>query len=152
MSLDSATARMLDNFRFDHLPADLQAVSQPFHDLAQQLAETLAGPEVTKALNDLWSAKNWAVLAASTANLEEASPTVTPPEVGDIVIVPVDPAENNGASEAPAVVTRVWSATTINARVLHDSEAIRWQTSLVYREDLNGIEGTAAVWTRKGRA
>jgi hypothetical protein len=62
-----ATERMLGNFRYDHLPAHLQEVSRPFQDLAHQLAETLTGPEVTKALDDLWKAKNWAVVAASNA-------------------------------------------------------------------------------------
>jgi hypothetical protein len=65
-----ATAAMLRNFRYDHLPAALQEVSRPFHDLAHQLAETLSGPEVTKALDDLWSAKNWAVVAASNKQRE----------------------------------------------------------------------------------
>ncbi|MFD4788792.1 hypothetical protein ACFWN1_17365 [Streptomyces sp. NPDC058459] len=71
--LHPATARMLQNFRFDHLPSHLQKVSRPFHDLAHQLAETLSGPEVTKALDDLFYAKNWAVVAASTAALEDAA-------------------------------------------------------------------------------
>ncbi|MFE4548273.1 hypothetical protein [Streptomyces sp. NPDC056785] len=146
-----ATARMLDNFRYDHLPPALQAVSRPFHDLAHQLAETLAGPEVTKALDGVWHAKNWAVVAASNSSLEEA-PADRPPEVGDVVLVPVDPAENNGSGEAPAVITRVWNASTVNVRVLHDGEAVTCRTSLVYREDLDGIEGVPAVWTRKGRS
>ncbi|MEU6535501.1 hypothetical protein [Streptomyces sp. NPDC047000] len=63
-----ATARMLENFRYDHLPARLQEVSKPFHDLAHQLTGTLSGPEVTKALDSLWEAKNWAVVAASSAS------------------------------------------------------------------------------------
>ncbi|MFF9312139.1 hypothetical protein ACF1BS_14635 [Streptomyces sp. NPDC014748] len=86
MSIHPATAQMLRNFRFDHLPAALQAVSRPFHDLAHQLAETLSGPEVTKALDDLWKAKNWAVLVASTAVLEGAEPAPAVPEIGDIVL------------------------------------------------------------------
>jgi hypothetical protein len=65
-----AVARLLDNFRLDHLPEHLQAVSRPFHDLAHQLAQTLAGPEVTRALERLWDAKNWAVVAASNAQRE----------------------------------------------------------------------------------
>ncbi|MGW3847195.1 hypothetical protein [Streptomyces fagopyri] len=146
-----ATARMLENFRFDHLPAHLQAVSRPFHDLAHQLAGKFAGPEVTKALDDLWHAKNWGVVAASNSSLEEA-PAPAEPEVGDVVLVPVDPVENNGSCEAPAIVTRVWSASTVNVRVLHDGDAVTWRGSLVYREDLDGIEGVPAVWTRKGRA
>ncbi|MYW48892.1 hypothetical protein [Streptomyces sp. SID161] len=68
-----ATARMLNNFRYDHLPAALQEVSRPFHDLAQQLAETLAGPEATKSLDALWAAKNWAVMAASNTEREAAT-------------------------------------------------------------------------------
>ena len=71
--LHPATAQMLANFRYDHLPAALQEVSRPFHDLAHQLAETLAGPEVTKALDDLWKAKNWAVVAASNKEREADS-------------------------------------------------------------------------------
>ena len=70
--LHPAVVAMLHNFRYDHLPEHLpehlQEVSRPFHDLAHQLAESLSGPELTKALDDLWSAKNWAVVAAS--NLE----------------------------------------------------------------------------------
>lgn len=146
--LHPAVERMLDNFRFDHLPGHLQAVSRPFHHLAHQLAETLSGPEVTKALDHLWHAKNWAVLAASTAALEEP-PSARAPEVGDVVLVPVDPAENNGSGEAPALITRVWNASTVNVRVLHDGDAVTWRTSVVYREDLDGIEGVPAVWTRK---
>ncbi|MFM9675762.1 hypothetical protein [Streptomyces brasiliscabiei] len=65
-----ATAAMLRNFRYDHLPQHLQEVSKPFHDLAHRLAETLSGPEATKALDDLWKAKNWAVVAASNAERE----------------------------------------------------------------------------------
>ncbi|MFJ2392847.1 hypothetical protein ACIOTI_08875 [Streptomyces sp. NPDC087843] len=146
-----AAARLLDMFRVDHLPEHLQAVSRPFRGLAQQLAETLTGPEVTRALERLWDSKNWAVLAAASSSLEEA-PAARPPEIGDVVLVPVDPAENNGAAEAPAVVTRVWSATTVNVRVLHDGRDLPWRTSLTYREDLDGIEGAPAVWTWKGRS
>ncbi|MFD7884102.1 hypothetical protein ACFV3N_16885 [Streptomyces bauhiniae] len=71
--LHPAVERMLANFRYDHLPAALQEVSKPFHDLAHQLAETLSGPEVTKALDSLWESKNWAVVTASTAALEDAT-------------------------------------------------------------------------------
>ncbi|MFI9824406.1 hypothetical protein ACIHFC_28740 [Streptomyces sp. NPDC052013] len=65
VEIHPATAQMLGNFRYDHLPTHLQEVSRPFHDLAHRLADSLAGPEVTKALDDLWKAKNWAVVAAS---------------------------------------------------------------------------------------
>ncbi|MFI1030722.1 hypothetical protein [Streptomyces sp. NPDC020951] len=69
------------------------------------------------------------------------------PSVGRIVHVPMDPATNNGVTVAPAVITRVWSETTVNVRVLHDGEAISWRTSAVYREGLDGIQGVPAVWT-----
>ncbi|WP_042170081.1 hypothetical protein [Streptomyces sp. NBRC 110035] len=68
-----ATAAMLRNFRYDHLPPALQEVSRPFHDLAHELAETLSGPEVTKALDSLWESKNWAVVAASNKEREANS-------------------------------------------------------------------------------
>ncbi|MDX3831403.1 hypothetical protein [Streptomyces europaeiscabiei] len=80
-----ATAAMLRNFRYDHLPQHLQEVSKPFHDLAQRLAETLSGPEVTKALDDLWKSKNWAVLAASNAD-REGTPAPVIPAIGDRVL------------------------------------------------------------------
>jgi hypothetical protein len=73
------------------------------------------------------------------------------PSVGRIVHVPVDPETSNGATIAPAIITRVWSESTINVRVLHDSEALTWRTSLVYRENLEGVEGAPAVWTWPGR-
>lgn len=71
--LHPAVSQMLSNFCYGHLPERLQAVSKPFHDLAHQLAETLSGPEVTKALDDLWKAKNWAVVAASNNWSQEAA-------------------------------------------------------------------------------
>jgi hypothetical protein len=72
------------------------------------------------------------------------------PEVGDIVLVLMDPADNNGATEAPAIVTRVWSQTTINARVLADSHVLDWRTSLTYVDSLAEVDGAAAVWTWPG--
>ena len=52
------------------------------------------------------------------------------PTIGRIVIVPVDPARNNGADVAPAVITRVWNDTCINVRVLLDGPDTEWKTSL----------------------
>lgn len=43
------------------------------------------------------------------------------PSIGRIVIVPMDPAANNGATEAPAVITRVWSEGCVNVRVFVDA-------------------------------
>jgi hypothetical protein len=57
-------------FDYEHLPAHLQDISRPFYDLAHQVAGTLTGPEVTRALEALFSAKNWAVVAAVTAGAE----------------------------------------------------------------------------------
>lgn len=59
------------------------------------------------------------------------------PSVGRIVHVPADPAENNGADVAPAVITRVWSDTCVNVRVLLDSDAIEWRTSVVYTDSFD---------------
>ena len=55
---------MLRFFRYEHLPAELQAMSRPFGDLARDLCERLpASAERTKALNDLLRSKDWAVRA-----------------------------------------------------------------------------------------
>ena len=60
-----ATEALLRYFAWDHLPDRLQAVSKPFGDLAQALAETLpAGPETTVALRKLLESKDCAVRAA----------------------------------------------------------------------------------------
>jgi hypothetical protein len=57
--------RMLKWFEYGHLPEHLQAVSQPFGDLARRIAETIAaGPERTVALRKLLEAKDAAVRAA----------------------------------------------------------------------------------------
>ncbi|MFZ3569410.1 hypothetical protein ACNYS0_20890 [Streptomyces sp. BH034] len=58
-----ATQAVLRHFSYDHLPAHLQEVSKPFHDLAHDLAGKLSGPELTTALGHLFDAKNWAVVA-----------------------------------------------------------------------------------------
>ncbi|MFI6279663.1 hypothetical protein [Streptomyces sp. NPDC050988] len=72
------------------------------------------------------------------------------PDVGDVVLVPMDPVLNNGAAVAPALVTRVWNPTTVNVRILADSEAIEWRTSVVYRDSLDDVAVPAAVWTWPG--
>lgn len=59
------TSAALKHFRYDHLPAKLQAVSRPFGVLAFDLADSLPeGPDLTCALRDLLSAKDNAVRAA----------------------------------------------------------------------------------------
>lgn len=66
-----ATQAVLRHFKYDHLPEHLQTVSKPFCDLAHQVADTLTGPEVTKALDDLFHAKNWAVCARLAMDADE---------------------------------------------------------------------------------
>ncbi|MFI1535586.1 hypothetical protein [Streptomyces anandii] len=72
-SVHPATQAVLRHFRYDHLPPHLQEISRPFHDLAHQLASTLTGPEVTRALGDLFDAKNWAVCARLAQDDQEVS-------------------------------------------------------------------------------
>ena len=49
-------------FALDHLPEHLQEVSIPFWEMSSHLC-TIMEPSSyrTKALNELWQAKNWAV-------------------------------------------------------------------------------------------
>lgn len=56
------TEPLLQFFAFDHLPANLQGVSRPFHDLAASLVSSLPrNPERTVALRKLLEAKDCAV-------------------------------------------------------------------------------------------
>ncbi len=59
-----STAAILRFFEYDHLPAHLQEVSRPFHQLAHLCAERLAGPELTAGLRKLLEAKDCIVRAA----------------------------------------------------------------------------------------
>lgn len=43
------------------------------------------------------------------------------PSIGRIVIVPMDPTAANGATEAPAIISRVWSDSVVNVRILPDA-------------------------------
>lgn len=57
--------RMMKWFAYQHLPNELQQVSQPFYELAQWLCSKCeAGPERTVALRKLLEAKDAAVRAA----------------------------------------------------------------------------------------
>lgn len=72
------------------------------------------------------------------------------PSLGRIVLVAADPAMNNGADTAPAVITRVWTGTAINVRVLLDSDgAPPWRTSLTYADALDGLDASErpSRWT-----
>lgn len=54
------------------------------------------------------------------------------PTLGRIVIVPMNPNANNGATEAPAIITRAWSDVLVNVKVLGDnSTEPEWRTSVV---------------------
>lgn len=58
------TDHLLQFFVYAHLPPHLQAVSQPFGDLAHRLGSELPGnPEKTVALRKLLEAKDAAVRA-----------------------------------------------------------------------------------------
>lgn len=55
---------ILQFFAFAHLPPHLQAVSEPFHAMAQRLMELPRNPERTVALRKLLESKDAAVRAA----------------------------------------------------------------------------------------
>jgi hypothetical protein len=99
--------------------------------------------------------KAW-VAAAGTLVLETLAAAIgttsgNAPSLGDVVLVPMDRDVNNGAVSAPAVVTRVWSPTTVNVRVLADSDAApSWRTSVTFVETLDYVDSSAAVWTWPG--
>jgi hypothetical protein len=59
------------------------------------------------------------------------------PTVGRIVLVPMDPAMNNGSDLAPAVITRVWEDGSVNVHVLPDGNVTEWRTSLVEVEAID---------------
>lgn len=67
---------------------------------------------------------------------------MTKPSLGRVVLVPADPAVNNGAHVAPAIITRVWNDEVINVRVLLDSDAVQWRTSVGYVDSFDDIETT----------
>lgn len=71
------------------------------------------------------------------------------PSLGRIVLVPIEPEMNNGATVAPAIITRVWSDTTVNLRVLADSHnPPLWRTSSTYTDDLDQRDQTHVnYWT-----
>lgn len=64
------------------------------------------------------------------------------PSLGRIVIVPVTPQENNEATLAPAVITRVWSNEMINVRVLVDGSQVLWKTSVRLFPDADSMWDT----------
>jgi hypothetical protein len=59
-------------FAFQHLPVHLQGVSEPFHDMAMYLLNTIpVSAELTLAIRHLWDAKNLAVYATVEACKQE---------------------------------------------------------------------------------
>lgn len=61
-----STVQALRGFAYDHLPAYLQEVSKPFHDLAETMLGRLPDdPELSAALRKLREAKDCAVLLAA---------------------------------------------------------------------------------------
>lgn len=62
------TDRLLQFFRYDHLPENLQLVSRPFGELANHIVANLpSNPERTVALRKLLESKDCAVRAALDA-------------------------------------------------------------------------------------
>lgn len=60
-----ATKHLLRLFRYDHLPSDLQVVSEPATHLAFSMADALPdGPELSTGLRKLLEAKDCFVRAA----------------------------------------------------------------------------------------
>ena len=71
MSNQTPSQRILKFFSFDHLPAQLQIVSKPIHDLAVKMDEELPeSAEKTVGLRKLLEAKDCFVRAA----LEKETP------------------------------------------------------------------------------
>ena len=70
---------------------------------------------------------------------------MTTPSVGRIVHVLVDPATNNGADAAPAIITRVFHDTMVNVRVLLDgSEQTPAKTSVSLHPDRAAVDAARA--------
>jgi hypothetical protein len=57
------------------------------------------------------------------------------PSLGRVVLAKVDPSTNNGSNTAPAIITHVWSDTSINVRVMLDAFTMpEWRTSVLLVE------------------
>jgi hypothetical protein len=61
-----STVQAVRGLAYEHLPAHLQAVSKPFHDLVQHLLGVLPDdPELSAAIRKVREAKDCAVLLAA---------------------------------------------------------------------------------------
>lgn len=65
--LHPAVEALLRFFDYEHLPPNLQEVSQPFHDLAWDMAGRFDGAELTVGLRKLLEAKDCMVRSALPA-------------------------------------------------------------------------------------
>lgn len=70
--------------------------------------------------------------------------TLQKPSLGRIVIAAVSAGDNNGATGAPAVITRVWSDAMVNIRVLNDGPAIEWKTSVTLYDTAEDLAAAKA--------
>lgn len=66
-----ATEHILQFFSYKHLPLALQEVSRPFCELAELMAATLEGPELTAGLRKLLEAKDCCVRAMLSPKVTE---------------------------------------------------------------------------------
>lgn len=75
------------------------------------------------------------------------------PSIGRIVLVTGAVAASNGATEAPAIITRVWNDTMVNLRVFPDAAGSVSLTSVSLHPDAESAKGAcrfpssnAAYW------
>lgn len=65
--MNRSIEHVLQFFKYDHLPEELQEISKPFHGLAMQVATRADNQETTIALRKLLEAKDAAVRAVIAA-------------------------------------------------------------------------------------
>lgn len=89
---------------------------------------------------------------ADTMNATQpAASSAQQPSIGRVVLVPMDPRNNNGSNISPAIITRVWTETMVNVRVIPDGAfPTEARTSLSYTDTVDGLHpenGGLARWT-----
>jgi hypothetical protein len=93
-------------------------------------------------IQSAWAAAATAIHTAVTTSTVPLPPAPQVPSQGQSVLVLMDPARNNGCPTAPAVITRAWTGTSVNVKVLADSGDLPeadWRTSLTYVDDLTTV-------------